>query len=116
MKKIDLKPMLKPASVAIIGASRDPEKVGHVILQNYLNAGYSGKLYAVNKNAGADISGIKVFRSILDIKQEIDLAVIAIPAQFVPEAMEECGRAGAKTAIVVSGGFAEIGNTKLQDQ
>ena len=115
MKEINLKPMLKPASVAIIGASRDPEKVGHVILQNYLNAGYSGKLYAVNKNAGADISGIRSFKSVLDIKHEIDLAVIAIPAQYVPEAMEECGRAGVKTAIVVSGGFAEIGNTKLQE-
>ncbi len=116
MKKINLRPMLKPASVAIIGASRDPEKVGHVILQNYLNAGYSGKLYAVNKNAGAEISGIKVFGSVLEIKQEIDLAVIAIPAQFVPEAMEECGKAGVKTAIVVSGGFAETGNKELQDR
>lgn len=116
MKKMDLKPMLKPNSVAIIGASRDPDKVGHVILQNYINAGYSGKIYAVNKKADGDIMGIKTYKSILDIKNEIDLAVISIPAEFVPQALEECGRAKVKTTIVVSGGFSEIGNTELQDQ
>ena len=115
MKKMDLKPMLKPKSVAIIGASRDPDKVGHVILQNYINGGYPGRLYAVNKSA-EEIMGIKSYASILDIKDSIDLAVISIPAQFVPEALEECGKAGVKTAIVVSGGFAEIGNQDLQDQ
>lgn len=115
MKMMDLKPMLKPESVAIIGASRDPDKVGHVILQNYINAGYSGRLYAVNKNAD-EIMGVKSYPSVLKIKDRIDLAVIAIPAQFVPEAMEECGRAKVKTVVVVSGGFAEIGNNDLQDQ
>lgn len=116
MKKMDLKPMLKPESVAIIGASRDPDKVGHVILQNYINAGYSGRLYAVNKNADGDIMGIKTYGSVLDIKDAIDLAVISIPAKYVPEALEECGKAKVKTTIVVSGGFAEIGNSELQDQ
>jgi acetate---CoA ligase (ADP-forming) len=112
---LDLKPMLKPRSVAIIGASRDPDKVGHVILQNYINAGYSGKLYIVNKNAD-EIMGMKSYKSIGDIKDSIDLAVIAIPAPFVPQALEECGKAKVKTTVVVSGGFAEIGNVELQDQ
>ena len=116
MRKMDLKPMLKPESVAIIGASRDTDKVGHIILQNYLNAGYSGRLYAVNNNAGADIMGVKTFKSVLDIKDKIDLAVISIPAAFVPQALEECGKAKVKTTIVVSGGFAEIGNKDLQDK
>lgn len=115
MKNINLRPMLKPESVAIIGASRDPDKVGHVILQNYINAGYSGKLYAVNRS-GEDIIGVKCYKSIIDIKERIDLAVIAIPAQFVPEALEECGKAGTRTVIVVSGGFSEIGNDALQDE
>ncbi len=115
MRKMDLKPMLKPESVAIIGASRDPDKVGHVILQNYINAGYSGRLYAVNKNP-EDIMGMKTYSSVLKIKDRIDLAVIAIPAQFVPEVLEECGKSKVKSAIVVSGGFAEIGNTELQDR
>lgn len=117
MKNMDLKPMLKPNSVAIIGASRDPDKVGHVILQNYINAGYSGKLYGVNKNAGGEeIMGVKTYKSVLDIKKDIDLAVIAIPAQFVVEALEECGKAKVKTTIVISGGFAEIGNKELQEK
>ncbi len=115
MKKMDLKPMFKPKSVAIIGASRDPEKVGHIILQNYINGGYSGRLYVVNKNAD-EIMGIKSYPSVLDIKEGIDLAVISIPAQFVPEALEECGKAKVKTAVVISGGFAEVGNVDLQDQ
>src|SRR5271156_2436699 len=113
MKNMDLRPMLKPESVAIIGASRNPDKVGHIILQNYINAGYSGRLYAVNKNADGPILGVKSVKSVLDIKDHIDLAVIAIPAEFVPAAMEECGKAKVKTTIVVSGGFAEIGNNKL---
>ncbi len=107
--------MLKPESVVIIGASRDPDKVGHVILQNYVNSGYSGRLYAVNKS-GEEIMNFKSYKSVLDIKDKIDLAVIAIPAQFVPEAMEECGKAHVKSVIVVSGGFAEIGNNVLQDK
>lgn len=115
MKKMNLRPMLKPQSVAIIGASRDPNKVGHVILQNYINAGYSGKIYPVNKNADS-VLGIKAYPTVGDVKAPIDLAVIAIPAEFVPQALEECGKARVKTAIVVSGGFAEIGNTKLQDE
>lgn len=113
--KMNLKFMLKPESVAIIGASRDPDKVGHVILSNYIDAGYAGKLYPVNKNADI-IMGLKTYKSVLDIKKGIDLAVIAVPAPIVPEVLEECGKAGVKTAVVVSGGFAEIGEKELQDK
>ena len=78
--KINLGPMLNPKSVAIIGASRNPDKVGHVILQNYITSGYSGKLFAINKNAES-ILGVKAFKNILEIKGKVDLAVIAIPAE-----------------------------------
>ncbi len=114
--KINLDAMLKPKSVAIIGASREPNKVGHVILQNYLNAGYSGKLYAINKNATSNILGVRTYQSILKIKEAIDLAVIAVPAQAVPSVLEECGKAKVKSAIVITSGFAEIGNVELQDK
>ncbi len=107
--------MLKPKSVAIIGVSRDPNKVGNIIFQNYVNAGYSGKLYLVNKNA-EEINGIKVYKSITEIKQSIDLVVIAIPAPFVPDVVEECGKAKAKSIVVVSGGFAEVGEVALQQK
>ncbi|MGC8479691.1 MAG: acetate--CoA ligase family protein [Candidatus Micrarchaeia archaeon] len=111
----NLEHMFKPKSVAIIGASRDPDKVGNIILQNYINAGYSGELYLVNKNAD-EINGMKVYKSILDIKKSVDLVVIAIPAAFVPDVVDECGKAKAKSIIVVSGGFAEIGEKELQDK
>jgi len=115
--RMNLKPMMNPKSVAIIGASRDPDKVGHIILQNYIDAGYTGALYPINKNAGSEsIVGLKVYKSVLDIKKSIDLAVIAIPAPAVPDVLEECGKAGVKTAVVISGGFAEIGEVALQDK
>ena len=72
MSRVNLVPMLKPKSVAIIGASRNPEKVGHVILQNYINAGYSGDLYLVNNNA-EEILGMRVYDSVLKIKKPVDL-------------------------------------------
>ncbi len=111
----DLTPILKPKSVVIIGASRTPGKVGHIILQNYLNEGYDGKIYLVNKNA-EEILGIKSYKRVTDIKGGIDLAVIAIPAEGVPMVLEDCGKTKVKSAIVVSGGFAEVGNVDLQNQ
>jgi acetyl coenzyme A synthetase (ADP forming)-like protein len=114
-ERFNLTPMLKPKSVAIIGASRNPEKVGNIILQNYVSAGYSGKLYPVNLNA-EEVLGLKAYKTVLEIGGEIDLAVIAIPAPAVPMVLDQCGKAKVKSVIVVSGGFAEIGETKLQDQ
>ncbi|MDE1832942.1 MAG: CoA-binding protein [Candidatus Micrarchaeota archaeon] len=108
--------IMMPKSVAIIGASDKPDKVGHVILQNYIDAGYSGKIYPVNVKNEGTIMGLKAYASVLEIKRPIDLGVIAVPAMAVPQVMEECGRAGAKGLIVVSGGFSEVGNTQLQDQ
>lgn len=115
MRKINLEPMMKPNSVAIIGASRDSDKVGHVILQNYIASGYSGKLYPVNRNAD-NILGLKCYPNVAAIKEPIDLAVIAIPAEFVPDELVECGKAKVKTVVIISGGFAEIGRQDLQDQ
>ncbi|MEM3781428.1 MAG: CoA-binding protein [Candidatus Micrarchaeaceae archaeon] len=111
-----IKSMMNPRSVAIVGASRDPSKVGRVILQNYINTGYYGKIYPVNKNATEDILGYKTYKSVSSIKKPIDLAVIAVPAQAVPEVLEDCGKSHVKSAIVISGGFAEVGNTDLQDK
>ena len=110
--------MMNPKSVAVIGASRDPNKVGHIILQNYIDNGFSGELYPVNKNAapGEKIIGLTAYRSVLEIKKSIDLAVIAVPAPIVPSVLEECGKAKIKTAVVISGGFAEVGNVELQDK
>ena len=110
--------MMNPKSVAVIGASRDPNKVGHIILQNYIDNGFSGELYPVHENIapGEKIIGLTAYRSVLEIKKSIDLAVIAVPAPVVPSVLEECGKAKVKTAVVISGGFAEVGNVELQDK
>ncbi|MEM0087047.1 MAG: CoA-binding protein [Candidatus Micrarchaeaceae archaeon] len=114
--KKNLNYVFNPRSVAVIGASRDPGKVGHIILQNYIDGGYSGRLYPVNNKAVDQIMGLKAYKSVKDIKSEIDLAVIAVPAVAVPQVLTECGQAGVKGAVVVSGGFAEVGEKSLQDE
>ncbi len=114
-KPLDISSALDPKSVAVIGASRDPDKVGSIILQNYVSSGYAGKLYPINPNAD-EILGFKAYKSVLELKGKIDTAVIAIPAEFVPKVMAECGKAGVKSVVVVSGGFSEVGNTKLQEE
>ncbi len=108
--------IFNPKSVAIIGASQNPNKVGHIIMQNYFNVGFSGRLYPVNVKSDKNILGLKVYKKIGDIKRSVDLAVIAIPAEYVPKALEECGKAKVKSAIVVSGGFSEVGKDSLQDE
>ncbi|MGC8669877.1 MAG: acetate--CoA ligase family protein [Candidatus Micrarchaeia archaeon] len=112
----NLEHIMHPRSVAIIGASNNPDKIGHVIMQNYFDSGYDGKLYPINIKNEDKIMGLKAYKSILDVKMPIDLAVIATPAPTVPMVLEECGKASVKGAIVVSGGFAEVGENALQDQ
>src|SRR5271170_7484483 len=106
--------IMRPKSVAIVGASENPDKVGHIIMQNYIDSGYPGKIYPINIKGGT-IMGHKAYRSVTDVHEDIDLAVIAVPAQVVPKVLEECGKAHVRGAVVVSGGFAEIGETKLQE-
>ncbi|MEM3281506.1 MAG: CoA-binding protein [Candidatus Micrarchaeaceae archaeon] len=114
--KSNLKYVFNPKSVAVIGASRDPKKVGHIILQNYIDGGYPGKIYPVNNKSTGPIMGLRTYKSVKEIKKSIDLAVIAIPAAAVPQVLNECGEVGVKGAVVVSGGFAEIGEIGLQDK
>ncbi len=99
--------LFNPRSVAIVGASRDPTKVGYQILYN-LKARYRGRIYPINPHA-EEILGLKCYRSVLEVPDEIDLAVISVPAPIVPQVAEECGRKGIPVAIVISGGFKEIG-------
>ncbi|MEM3841246.1 MAG: CoA-binding protein [Candidatus Micrarchaeaceae archaeon] len=110
--------LMSPKSVAIIGATNNPNKVGHIIMQNYIDVGYSGPIWPVNINAkkGDRILGYPAYSSILDIKKPIDLVVIAVPADSVPKVLEECGKAKAKSVVIVSGGFAEIGRVELQQK
>ena len=103
----------KPRSIAVVGASRDPEKVGHRIFKNLIDSGFKGKLYPINPNT-TDLLGHKCLKSVLEPPTEVDLAVIAVPAKIVPAIAEECGRKGVKGIVVVSAGFGETGREGTQ--
>lgn len=102
-------------SVAIIGVSRDPNKVGHVIFRNFVDGGYSGKVFVVNPNA-ENILNHHAYASVLDIQENVDLAIIAVPAEVVPKVLEECGKRRVQHIIIDSAGFKEVGNYKLENK
>jgi acetyltransferase len=97
-----------PQSIALIGASRDQEKIPGRLLSMLRKNDYPGRLYPINPNYG-DIDGLKCYQSISEIGVPIDLAVVSIPARAVLGALEQCAAAGAKNAIIISSGFAEEG-------
>ena len=101
-----------PRSIAVIGVSSNPDKVGHVIYSHVLK---KFKSYAVN-NKRKKILGKKTYLSVLDIKDNIDLGIIAVPAKFVLETVEQCGKKGIKHLIIVTSGFKEIGNERLEHE
>jgi acetyl coenzyme A synthetase (ADP forming)-like protein len=97
-----------PKSIAVIGASRSPGKVGYDILRNIIQYGYEGAVYPVNPGA-AEILGKKSYPSLLDVPGQVDLAVIVVPSKKVIEVIEQCGSKGISAAIVISAGFKESG-------
>ncbi|MDO8746405.1 MAG: acetate--CoA ligase family protein, partial [Thermodesulfovibrionales bacterium] len=100
--------LFNPASIAVIGASRDPKKVGYAVLNNLIRFDYKGQIYPVNPS-GEEILGLKSFSKVSDISKKIDLAVIAVPARFVSETLVKCADAGAMAAVILSAGFKEAG-------
>ncbi|MEM1569438.1 MAG: acetate--CoA ligase [Candidatus Bathyarchaeia archaeon] len=109
MGREDLNAILKPNSIAIIGASRRTEAVGNRIVRNILDSGFKGPVYPVNPNAD-EVYGLKCYPSIMSIEDSVDLAVIAVRSNMVPMVAEEAGRKGVKGLIVISAGFKEIGD------
>ncbi|MBA4862390.1 GNAT family N-acetyltransferase [Streptomyces sp. PSKA54] len=104
--------LLRPGSVAVIGTGRAPGGVGRSVLNNLLDAGFTGRLYAVNKSFPQEqtaLDGVPAHRSVRDIAEPVDLAVVAVPAAHVPEAVAECGEHGVQGLVVVSAGYAESG-------
>ena len=98
----------KPKSVAVIGATRDPRGLGGSVLNNIINAGYRGPIYPINPKA-PEIAGLKAYPTVLDVPDDVDLAVVTTPARFVPQVTEECGRKGCRGMIIISAGFRETG-------
>ncbi len=109
--------LFDPRSIAIIGASQDPKKVGYAVLNNLIRFSYTGGLYPVNPSAG-EILGKKAFTNIGAINEPVDLAVIAIPAKFVLDSLRDCAAAGVGAAVVLSAGFKEAGaqGTLLEEE
>ena len=99
----------KPRSVAVVGASGTPGKLGYVIVKNIADSDFAGKVYPVNPKSD-EILGYKVYRSIPEIPGDVDLVVTALPTpKLTVEAVEQCARKGVKAVIIESAGFAEIG-------
>src|SRR6202043_3540000 len=105
-----------PESIALIGASRDLEKIPGRLLSMLRKNGFPGKLYPINPNH-SDIDGLKCYPSIADVGQPIDLAIVIIPARAVLGALEQCAAAGVRNAVIISSGFAEEGgdSAAMQD-
>ncbi|NNF53895.1 MAG: GNAT family N-acetyltransferase [Acidimicrobiales bacterium] len=99
----------EPTSVAVVGAGRAPGSAGHEILRSILAGGFTGKVVAVNPNATEPILGALTIGQITDLDDPVDLAIVAIPAPKVLQAVEQCVAAGVKAVVVVSAGFSEVG-------
>lgn len=97
-----------PRSVAVIGASSDSKKMGYAVMHNLLQ--FPGQLYPVNNKRG-DVQGLKAYRSVKDIPAPVDMAVVTVPANFVPMVIEECGQKGIPIVVVITAGFKEMGET-----
>jgi acetate---CoA ligase (ADP-forming) len=110
-----LNALLKPRSIAVIGASATPGKIGYTVVKNLIDSGYEGKVYPINPKS-EEILGFKAYPSVLDVPGEVDMAVFTIPAKFVLESIEECGKKGAKGLVIITSGFGEVGKTDLEQK
>ena len=107
--------LLRPRSIAVIGASAENGKIGNSVMRNLVQGGYQGRIFPVNPKT-KEILGIPCHARVEDIKEEVDVAIFAIPAAAVPQGLEEIGRKGIPTAVLIPSGFAETGRADLQEQ
>jgi acetyl coenzyme A synthetase (ADP forming)-like protein len=107
--------IMKPDAVAVIGASAETGKIGNSIMKNLINGGYQGAIYPIHPSA-TEIMGKKAYKSVKDVPGVIDVAVFAIPAKFVAQALIECGEKKIPGAVLIPSGFAETGNVAGQEE
>lgn len=112
---MNLDALLRPTSVAIVGASNNPQKVGGMPVRLLRELGFGGAIYPVNPGA-AEVQGLPAYTSLADLPVSPDLVIIAVPAESVESALEQAVRAGIRAAIVLSSGFAEVGEAGAQSQ
>src|SRR5271157_2628246 len=108
---------LKARSVAVIGASRDRQSIGGALFKNIIESDFNGPVYPVNRDA-AVVQSVAAYRSVLECPGPVDLAFVVVPAKFVTHVVKECAEKGVPAIVVISSGFAEIGEegTKLQEE
>ncbi|MDQ4060850.1 MAG: acetate--CoA ligase family protein [Pseudomonadota bacterium] len=107
--------IMKPDSVAVIGASSEGGKIGNSVMKNLINGGYQGTIYPIHPKAD-EVMGRKAYKSVRDVPGDIDVAVFAIPAKFVAQALIECGEKKIPGAVLIPSGFAETGNVEGQKE
>jgi acetate---CoA ligase (ADP-forming) len=106
--------LMRPKSIAVVGASATPGKIGYTVLKNLLESKYEGKIFPINPK-DTEILGMKCYASVLDVPDAIDAAVITVPAKLVPQVAEECGMKGVKGLITITSGFSEVGRNDLEE-
>ncbi|MCL4398185.1 MAG: acetate--CoA ligase family protein [Candidatus Parvarchaeota archaeon] len=113
---MDIKRFFEPESIAVIGASRDPNKVGSAVLKNLIIT-FRGKIFPINPFVD-ELQGLKAYKSVVNVKEKIDIAVIAVPAELVLSILRECEKAKISLAVILSAGFNEIGGegTKREEE
>lgn len=110
-----LRNFFEAKSIAIIGVSRDQNKVGHVILRNLIDGGYNGKVFVVNPNAAKILNKIS-YDKVSNIDEKVELAIIAVDKAKVMDVIKDCGRKRIKNVIIISSGFSEVGDKKLEEK
>ncbi|MCK4394033.1 CoA-binding protein [Candidatus Bipolaricaulota bacterium] len=100
-KKTNIEYLFKPRSVAVIGASQNRSKIGYRIVENIVSSGYKGKVYPINPKGG-EILGCAVYPNLSEVKGEVDVAVIAIPARFVFDSLKGCAAKGVKYLVIIT--------------
>jgi len=106
--------IFKAESIAIVGASTNPEKIGHIIMKNIINGGFKGQIYPINPKS-PEILGLRCYTSLVELPvDKIDLIIIVVPANYVPKVLEDAAKKQVACAVVISGGFREAGNDDLE--
>ena len=115
IRSASLAPFFAPNGIAVIGASRDPDKLGYAVMRNLTQAGggYRGPIYPVNPRAD-EVMGLRCYPDIRAVPDPVELAVLIIPAALAPRVIESCGQRGIKAAVVITGGFREVGPAGAQ--
>lgn len=107
--------IFKARSVAVVGVSSDPAKLGYMTLESILKGGYDGRVYPVNPRGG-ELLGLKVYKSLSQLPGRPDLVVILVPARFVPGVLREAAGQGIPGAVILSAGFREAGRADLEEE